>query len=489
MTVTSGSSGTGNGTVTYSVAANTSTSSRPGSLTIAGHTLNVTQAGACGFTVSPTSQNIGAAGGTQTATVTTTSGCAWTAVSNNTGWMTITGGSSGTGNGTVTYSVAANTSTSSRPGSLTIAGHTLNVTQAGACAFTVSPTSQNVGAAGGTQTATVTTTSGCAWTAVSNNTGWMTVTGGSSGTGNGTVTYNVAANTSTSSRPGSLTIAGHTLNVTQAGACGFTVSPTSQNVGAAGGTQTATVTTTSGCAWTAVSNDTGWMTVTGGGSGNGNGTVTYSVAAKSTSGSRSGTLTIAGQTLTVTQAGTGGCSFTLSPTAQNVASAGGTQSASVTTNPGCSWTAASNSISWMSVLSGSSGNGSGTVTYKVNAKTTTGSRTGTLTIAGQTLTVTQSGPCNTGLTTTSHSVSGAGGQLTNTVTTAAGCVWTAVSNATWITVTSGSGNGNGTASYTVAPNPTSNQRIGTLTIGGRNVTVTQSGGSGPSAPTGMRFIK
>ena len=60
---------------------------------------------------------------------------------------------------------------------------------------------------------------GCAWTAVSDNTSWMTVTGGSSGTGNGTVSYTVAANTTTSSRPGTLTIAGQTLNVMQAGVC------------------------------------------------------------------------------------------------------------------------------------------------------------------------------------------------------------------------------------------------------------------------------
>ena len=240
--------------------ANTSTSARPGTLTIAGQTFNVTQAGVCNFTIAPTAQNVVAAGGAQTATVTTTSGCAWTAASNNTSWMTITSGSSGTGNGTVAYNVTANTSTSARPGTLTIAGQTLNVTQAGVCNFTIAPTAQNVVAAGGAQTATVTTTSGCAWTAASNNTGWMTITSGSSGTGNGTVAYNVTANTSTSARPGTLTIAGQTLNVTQAGVCNFTIAPTAQNVVAAGGAQTATVTTTSGCAWTAASNNTSWMT-------------------------------------------------------------------------------------------------------------------------------------------------------------------------------------------------------------------------------------
>jgi hypothetical protein len=45
--------------------------------------------------------------------------------------VTITGGASGTGNGTVSYSVATNTGASSRSGTLTIAGQTFTVTQSG----------------------------------------------------------------------------------------------------------------------------------------------------------------------------------------------------------------------------------------------------------------------------------------------------------------------------------------------------------------------
>lgn len=63
-------------------------------------------------------------------TVTAAAGsCAWTAVS-NTSWITVTGGASGVGNGTVTYSVAANTTGAERAGSMTIAGATFIVTQA-----------------------------------------------------------------------------------------------------------------------------------------------------------------------------------------------------------------------------------------------------------------------------------------------------------------------------------------------------------------------
>jgi hypothetical protein len=54
------------------------------------------------------------------------------------------------------------------------------------------------------------------------------------------------------------------------------------------------------------------------------------------------------------------------------------------------------------------------------------------------------------------------------------CDWNAVSNDSFITINSGaSGNGNGTVNYTVAPNLTGSTRIGTLTVAGRNVTITQ----------------
>ena len=41
----------------------------------------------------------------------------------------------------------------------------------------------------------------CAWTAAS-NAAWITITAGASGTGNGSVSHNVAANALTSSRTG-----------------------------------------------------------------------------------------------------------------------------------------------------------------------------------------------------------------------------------------------------------------------------------------------
>ena len=91
----------------------------------------LTTAPACTYTISPTSKSFTSAGGSGSVSVTAGAGCSRTATS-NAAWVTITAGSSGTGNGTVSYTVASNTGTTSRTGTLTIAGKTFTITQAGA---------------------------------------------------------------------------------------------------------------------------------------------------------------------------------------------------------------------------------------------------------------------------------------------------------------------------------------------------------------------
>jgi PKD repeat protein len=86
---------------------------------------------ACTYSIAPTGRDFPASGGSSSVSVKAPSGCAWQAVSNDS-WITITSGSTGSGNGTVNYSVAANASTSQRTGTMTIAGQTFTVTQAGA---------------------------------------------------------------------------------------------------------------------------------------------------------------------------------------------------------------------------------------------------------------------------------------------------------------------------------------------------------------------
>src|SRR5207244_12688899 len=123
--------------------------------------------------------------------------CPWTAASNNGDWLTVTSGSSGTGNGSVTFSAAAN-SGAARSGTLTIGGQTFTVMQAAAppppppppppCSFTIAPTSQTLPTSGGSGTLSITASDPrCGWTATS-NAGWLSITSAASGTGSGSIT-------------------------------------------------------------------------------------------------------------------------------------------------------------------------------------------------------------------------------------------------------------------------------------------------------------
>ena len=69
--------------------------------------------------------------------------------------------------------------------------------------------------------------------------------------------------------------------------------------------------------------------------------------------------------------------------------------------------------------------------------------------------------------------------ITKNLSATAPCDWQAMSNSSFITINSGAaGSNNGTVNFTVAPNTTGAARVGTLTVAGRNVTITQD-----AAPT------
>jgi hypothetical protein len=133
ITITSGGSGTGNGTITYSVEANVLSASRTGHITVGNAVHTVIQAGVeCTYSVSPESRDVEAPGATglTVSVVAAAEDCAWTA-SVDVPWITITSGGSGTGNGTITYSVEANPLSASRTGHITVGNAVHTVIQAG----------------------------------------------------------------------------------------------------------------------------------------------------------------------------------------------------------------------------------------------------------------------------------------------------------------------------------------------------------------------
>ncbi len=109
----------------------------------------------CAFALSGTAASLPAAGGGTQVTVTTSTGCAWTAAS-NVSWVAISP-TSGTGNGTVVATVAANTGTASRVGTLTVAGQGFTVNEAGTVISAPSTPASPSPAAGATAVGTTPT--------------------------------------------------------------------------------------------------------------------------------------------------------------------------------------------------------------------------------------------------------------------------------------------------------------------------------------------
>jgi len=476
ISITSSSTGTGSSTVTYSVTANIALTPRTGTMTIAGATVTIDQAAApaCTYSLTPASTNAPATALTNSVFMTTGTGCAWTATPNGS-WITIASGGSGSGSGTITYVLAANATSNQRVGTITAGGQTFTITQAGTvpCTFSISPPSGGFTASGGTSNIVVSTTTGCSWT-VSSPVTWVTFSS-TNGSGSGTVTFTVAANTNTVARSTTLPVAGLPYGVSQLGAaCTYSLNPSSLSVSATNGFSTVAVAAGQGCSWSATTSAS-WITITAGTSGTGSGSVVFTYAFNPNTVARSGTIIIAGITFTVTQAAAA-CIYSIVPTAAHYIASGGFGSIAVTAGTSCAWTAVSND-GWITITSGSPGTASGTVGYAVGANATTVSRTGTITVAGSTFTVTQDGtvPCTYSISPTSAAFTSLGGTNSVAVTANAGCTWSASSAASFLTVTTPSGSGNGAVAYSVAANGTSLTRTGTLNIAGQTFTVTQTG--------------
>lgn len=272
-------------------------------------------------------------------------------------------------------------------------------------------------------------------------------------------------------------------------ACTYSINPTSASMGSGGGTGSLAVIAGSGCTWTAsVSSGSGFLSITSGFSGNGNGLVSYSAAANATTFQRSGTLTVAEQTFTLTQAG-GACGYTLSAASATIAAAGGSGTVTVTTSSNCPWSATTPDA-FLTIVSGPSGTGTGTVSYNVLPNGAASYRAGTITIAGQPFVVTQTGTGPTmsidkpslyfGASTNGASfVAQTTSQAVRLSQSGPGAVtWTATSNVPWLRVSPGSGTGAATLNVSVDFVP---GLPGAGTIAGA-ITLTFNGAGSPAGP-------
>lgn len=304
----------------------------------------------CSVSVTAQPTSLPSDGGRGTLAVTTNRECSWEARSDG-AWLQFESDASGQGSATLGFLVASNPTIAMRRWGVAVNGQRVDFSQVGIpCVITLSERSRDIDAAGGAVSVSVATPGGCQWAALS-GVGWVTVTAGATGSGPGAVLLRVDANGAAEARRAIVTIGSEAYSVNQAAfvppqppgpepppptpppptpppptpppppptpppptpppppptppppaTCSYSLAPAEVSLDADGGRADVEVRTTSACNWTAVS-QTPWIRIVGRDAGAGPDRVRVSAEANDSVMPRNGAVRIAGQTLTVRQAG------------------------------------------------------------------------------------------------------------------------------------------------------------------------------------------
>ncbi len=256
--------------------------------------------------------------------------------------------------------------------------------------------------------------------------------------------------------------------VTQ-GAISPSIAPEVSSVPAAGGTTSTDLTLAYSVNWTATADDS-WIQITSPTSGAGSTTVEVSADPNPTVYQRQGTITVAGETFTVNQAGLGS---SVSDPDTVFGTDGGSAWVDITTEGNAQWVAESQ-VSWLTVAIGESGSGAGSVFIVADPYSqTSSSRIGAVSIAGHTVYFTQRG-FELSVVPQVAQVGSNSGSGEFGVTAPIGAVWEAIATHPWISILGGtSGQGNGTIRYSVGVNATGASRTGRIIVAGQEYTLTQ----------------
>ncbi len=172
----------------------------------------------CPVTLSPGAASYLPGSSTGSISVAAAPDCAWNVFSSNS-WISILSAPNGTGNGSVTYAVAANSTAAGRTGLVQIANQVFLVTQAGdlsTCTISILPTNRIHGYGSATSTVAVTTQTSCPWSVVNTNP-WIRILSTSNSFSAGVVFYSVTPNTNLQTRSGNIVIGGRNFFLTQSG--------------------------------------------------------------------------------------------------------------------------------------------------------------------------------------------------------------------------------------------------------------------------------
>lgn len=303
------------------------------------------------------------------------------------------------------------------------------------------------------------------WAAVS-NASWLTIIKESDqGANSGTIIVSHEANAATTERTGTITVTAsgatgspQTVEVRQAGAeiPILSVSPLSSEVHGTGGTAEFQVSNAGDgiMKWTAASNAS-WITIIkGSDQGVDSGTILVSYEESTSDAERTGTITVTAtdaaespQIIEVSQASGETQILSVTPSSSEVSATSGTTSFEVSNAGGgtMEWTAISNA-SWLTIIKGTDqGTDDGMIIVSYEENSADAERTGTITVTAagatdspQTLEVRQSATETQMLSVapSSTEIPGTGGTVSFKVINAGedSVEWTAVSDASWLTI-------------------------------------------------------
>jgi hypothetical protein len=212
LQITSGASGSGSTALQVFAAANPTVTTRSATVTIAGRQFTVSQAG-MPAEIAYTPEIFTTDGGSMMIDVIAGGNAQWSATS-GASWLTVALGESGEGDGFV-FLIADpyNNTSQSRTGAVTVAGKTIYFTQRG-YALSISPQVAQIGSNSGAGEFGVAAPLSAVWEAVVTQP-WITVLGSTTGIGNGTLRYTVAANETGATRSGKIIVSGQEYSITQ----------------------------------------------------------------------------------------------------------------------------------------------------------------------------------------------------------------------------------------------------------------------------------
>lgn len=319
------------------------------------------------------------------------SNIAWTATSDSS-WVRITSGGPESGNGTVSFTVDPNPTTSVRDGIITIRANSpysysyqdFEVTQEGKPYLAINPPSNRLDQTFHSSEV-ISVDSNTSWLASTNNS-WIKIKSGTPGNGSGTVTYEVNFNSHYQDRKGYIYLDGpevskKTHTIYQKGNEKLIVEYGSKGYSSSGGSDGLSV--TSNRSWSAHS-DSGWINITSGSSGSpGTSTVYYNVSSNS-GAEREGKIIVETESgwldreVVITQSAYTAPYTNISPVSMTVPAGGGSYDINVSSDQGWS---VSNLVSWIKVDK-TSGANDGAIGVTVDPHESLTSREHTISVGG-----------------------------------------------------------------------------------------------------------